>query len=144
MEVDIVIKEDEGISYINTPYFRSGNEIYNSSGVDSGANITIPTKNSGHIKLRAGIMKQVELACNGLRTADSFAGQFVVEYDIVRSAQAGVILNLMVLHVETCVFYLDIGRRLLFYNIFLSNKLGPSSETHYIYIGCQLEYGTRK
>ncbi|KAJ8962654.1 hypothetical protein NQ318_001048 [Aromia moschata] len=91
LRVEVYIKESRPLLFVRVPELRSGSgKIKNNVNLDPHAVVDIKNT-SATVKFHPDVYHQLQFACAGLgnRIYDSFAGQFVVQYDVERDPQGG-------------------------------------------------------
>lgn len=88
----ININESRPLRFVKVPSLRSGNEIlkYEKKDLDSQATVNRVDETTAHILFKSTPERQKELAHNlGTEENQGLAGQFVVQYDVVREPNGG-------------------------------------------------------
>lgn len=89
------INESRPLRFVRSPSLRSGNEIskYENQELDPRATITYIDNSTAHVLFKPTIERQKELAHSlGTDEKQGLAGQFVVQYDVVRDPNGGEVL----------------------------------------------------
>uniref|UniRef100_A0A6P7FE66 Inter-alpha-trypsin inhibitor heavy chain H5-like isoform X1 n=1 Tax=Diabrotica virgifera virgifera TaxID=50390 RepID=A0A6P7FE66_DIAVI len=92
MKVTVIIKENQPLVLLKTPYLQagSGSMDLGQTKIDPDARVHIE-KSTARVIFEPDVERQMEFACSGLGNTEynGFAGQFIVNYDVNRTNEAG-------------------------------------------------------
>lgn len=83
--------ESRALKFVGTPSLRTGNEVAKEDEkLNPNAHIENINQTAATVTFSPNIEKQKEYATSlGTKENDGFAGQFIVEYDVVRDPTGG-------------------------------------------------------